>query len=156
MDAVEPYFPEMNRTESTRHLMKAAAADQSRMLQQTICYHRRNEWSFSISWGYSVHIYERIMTRSHLQKPIETFKPWTGRKPKGTPQYIFDTRRPSNFSCEAPHVFFFTELERASASIFTTYTRAAERGMPPCGNYSADFVSQIRVVSPASKRKEVF
>ncbi|KAL0459184.1 UNVERIFIED_CONTAM: hypothetical protein Slati_0545600 [Sesamum latifolium] len=57
-DMVAPIFPSKDRAESTRHLMKAAAVDQSRMLQQTICYHRQSNWSFSISWGYSAHIYE--------------------------------------------------------------------------------------------------
>ncbi|CAA3017603.1 uncharacterized protein LOC111412546, partial [Olea europaea subsp. europaea] len=60
-DMVEPIFPSMDRAESTRHLMKAAKVDQSRMMQQTVCHHRQSNWTFSISWGYFVHLYERIM-----------------------------------------------------------------------------------------------
>ena len=52
-DAVDPIFPTRDRFESTRHLMTAAAADQSRMLQQTICHHRQTNWTISIAWGYS-------------------------------------------------------------------------------------------------------
>ncbi|KAL0389307.1 UNVERIFIED_CONTAM: hypothetical protein Scaly_0287800 [Sesamum calycinum] len=37
-DAMDPIFPNKDRFQSTRHLMKAADADQSRLLQQTICY----------------------------------------------------------------------------------------------------------------------
>ncbi|KAL8530346.1 hypothetical protein ACS0TY_007401 [Phlomoides rotata] len=155
LDSVEPFFPKMDRNHSTRHLMKAAAGDQSRMLQQTICHHQSSNWSFSVSWGYSVHIYERIMPRFHLQKPIETFRPWI-RKPKGMPKYMFNTRFPfNNDSCETPHVFFFHTLETASTWTLTKYTRAAPRDLPPCNNRAAYFVSEIRVYSPAANRKQM-
>ncbi|KAL0389310.1 UNVERIFIED_CONTAM: hypothetical protein Scaly_0288100 [Sesamum calycinum] len=153
-DMVKPIFPSMDRFESTRHLMKAAAADQSRMLQQTICHHRQSSWSFSVSWGYSAQIYEKIMPRSYLQMPIETFKAWSST-PRPRPHYMFNTRLPSNGSCEAPHVFFFQRVEKSSTGILTTYSRAAPRGLPPCGNHTADFVSEIHVFTPSTKRKEM-
>lgn len=159
LDAVEPIFPGMERYESARHLMKAAAADQSRMLQQTICHERQNNWSISISWGYSVHIYERMMARSYLQKPLETFKPWSST-PRPRPLYMFNTRVPSNKSCEAPHVFFFKKVNKdvSKGRILTTYSRAAPRALPPCSSTAknaADFVSEIRVLSPKTKRKQM-
>lgn len=147
----------MDRYESTRHLMKAAAADQSRVLQQTICHERQSNWSLSISWGYSAHIYEQIMPRSHLQNPLETFHPWS-TTPRPPPLYMFNTRLPSNHSCHSPHVFFFKKVSRASMGTLTTYSRAAPRGLPPCSptaKRNADLVSQIRVRSPTTKRKEV-
>ncbi|GER40787.1 hypothetical protein STAS_17467 [Striga asiatica] len=65
-DKVGPIFPNMDRHLSTRHLMKAAGAGQSRLLQQTICHNRLTNWTFSVSWGYSAHIYESIFPRSYL------------------------------------------------------------------------------------------
>ncbi|GAA0161509.1 glycosyltransferase [Lithospermum erythrorhizon] len=50
LDEVKPIFPSKGGYESALHLMKAASFDQSRMLQQTICYDRQTNWSFSISW----------------------------------------------------------------------------------------------------------
>ncbi|XP_073318002.1 uncharacterized protein [Primulina huaijiensis] len=155
-DFVDPLFPSMNRYESTRHLMAAAAADQSRMLQQTICYHRENGWSLSISWGYSAHIYERIMPRGFLQFPIETFRPW-GRSPR-PPHYMFNTRRPSDHPCEAPHVFFFQTVDKKTEHdpVIATFTRAWPRVLPACsGNNSAEFVSKILVHTPPTKRLEI-
>lgn len=157
-DMVEPIFPSMDRFESTRHLMRAAKADQSRMLQQTICYHKQNNWSFSVSWGYSAHIYERIMPRSYLQIPIETFKPWI-RTPR-PPNYMFKTRLRSNDPCEAPHSFFFESVVKATESdeILISYSRAWPRGLPACsstGNHSADYIHRIQVFSTAKKRTEV-
>ncbi|KAG8388963.1 hypothetical protein BUALT_Bualt02G0179900 [Buddleja alternifolia] len=154
-DMAEPIFPSMDRYDSTRHLMTAAAADQSRMLQQTICHHRQNKWTFSISWGYSAHIYERIMPRSVLQCPIETFKTWTENP--APPHYMFNTRRPSSDPCEAPHEFFFHSIER-TGEIVTSYNRAWPRGLPACsltGNYSAHYISKIIVFSPPTKRVEL-
>ncbi|XP_057767712.1 uncharacterized protein LOC130987994 [Salvia miltiorrhiza] len=153
LHTVEPIFPGMDRFQSTRHLMKAAAADQSRMLQQTICHHRQSKWSLSVSWGYSAHIYEQIMPRSHLQKPLETFQPWSGM-PLSPPLYMFDTRLPSNDSCLVPHIFYFKKVDKVSKGILTTYSRVAPRGIPPCF-LTADLVSEIRVLSPATKRKEM-
>ncbi|PIN04614.1 Galactosyltransferase [Handroanthus impetiginosus] len=156
-DKVDPIFPNMDRFESMRHLMKAAAVDQSRMLQQTICHHRQSNWSFSISWGYSAHIYEKIMPRSYLQNPIETFKGWSST-PRPRPHYMFDTRLPSSDSCEAPHVFFFERVERTPMEILTTYSRVWSRGLPRCwwnGSHTADFISEVHVFSPATKRKEM-
>ncbi|KAL0418492.1 UNVERIFIED_CONTAM: hypothetical protein Sradi_1262700 [Sesamum radiatum] len=155
-DMVEPIFPNMNRSQSTLHLMRAAKADQSRMLQQTICHYRRRNWSFSIAWGYSAHIYERIMPRSLLQYPIETFQAWLPAP--GPPFYMFNTRLPSTDPCEAPHVFFLDTVKRKADDIVTVYRRAWPRGMPPCffsGNHSADYIHKIRVTSPAKKRLEI-
>ncbi|XP_073053885.1 uncharacterized protein [Primulina eburnea] len=156
-DHVDPIFPSKDRFESTRHLMKAADADQSRLVQQTICYDRNKEWSFSISWGYSAQIYERIMTRSYIQNPIETFKPWHG-DPRPPPLYMFNTRLPSNDPCEAPHGFFLQEVNKSTSGTRTVYSRAAPRGLGPCGltgNRSADYVSEIHVLSPATKRAQM-
>jgi hypothetical protein len=148
----------MDRFESIRHLMKAGNMDQSRLFQQTICYHRQKNWSFSIAWGYSAHIYENHLRRSWLQTPIETFLAWAGsRKP---PHFMFQTRRPFGDPCEAPHVFFLESIEKISSGkeILTVYSRSAPRGLPACaaaGNHSAEYVSKIHVISPATKRTEV-
>lgn len=149
----------MNRSESINHLMEAAKADHSRLLQQTICYHRPSNWSFSVSWGYSVHIYENVFPPSYLRKPMETFRPWKKERP---PLYMFNTRPwlPRNPSCEVPHVFFFDSIEKSEGNqVVTTYVRAFPRGLASCsstGNLSADPISKIQVFSSAAtKRMEV-
>lgn len=156
LDVVDPIFPSMDKYEALRHLMKAAKVDQSRVAQQTICYQRESNWSFSVSWGYSTHIYENIIPRSILRKPLETFRPWS--KNTRPPFFMFNTRWLINNPCEAPHVFFFESIEHnpENDQVLTTYVRAAQRNMPPCsasGNHSADSVSKIRVLSQATTRK---
>ncbi|XP_051142221.1 uncharacterized protein LOC127259117 [Andrographis paniculata] len=156
-DHVDPIFPATDRAEAARRLMKAAAADESRMMQQTICHHKQNHWSLSIAWGYSAHIYERMMPRWILQKPIETFQAWAGL-PRPPPQFLFNTREPSRDACEAPHLFFFREVEKTPNRTLTIYSRAAPRGLPVCwwaNSVSADNISEIRVLSPPTKRTEM-
>ncbi|THG23415.1 hypothetical protein TEA_017515 [Camellia sinensis var. sinensis] len=156
-EKVDPYFPSMDRHQSVNHLMKAAKVDQSRLLQQTICYHRESNWSLSVSWGYSVHIYENIFPKSILQKPLETFQPWV--RDVMPPFFIFNTRLPIREPCEAPHIFLFKSIKNASANrILTNYARVAPRGLPPCpitGNHSADHIFKIQVISFATKLNEV-
>ncbi|KDP22111.1 hypothetical protein JCGZ_25942 [Jatropha curcas] len=155
-DSINPIFPSMDRYESARHLMKAANFDQSRLLQQTICYQRESNWSFSVSWGYSTHIYENIIPRSILRKPLETFRPWA--KNDKRPFFMFNTRLLNNDPCQAPHVFFFDSIEYTASGnrILTSYIRASPRNLPACsfaGNHSADSISRIQVLSPATIRK---
>ncbi|OIT35085.1 PREDICTED: uncharacterized protein LOC109243832 [Nicotiana attenuata] len=157
LDMVEPIFPSMDRSQSVFHLQNAAKYDQSRMLQQTICHKRSSNWTFSVSWGYSAHIYEKIMPRSWIQNPIETFLPW-GETPN-PPRFMFDTRNFSLDPCEAPHLFFFNSIEKTPRNeIHTMYTRAWPRAIGAClsnGNYSAEYVSEIHVYSSATKRIEI-
>ncbi|GJT31711.1 glycoprotein-N-acetylgalactosamine 3-beta-galactosyltransferase [Tanacetum coccineum] len=154
---IDPFFRTMDRSESAKHLMKAANVDQSRLLQQTICYKRKLSWSFSLSWGFSVHIYEKIIPRSILKIPLETFKPWSWLfKP---PFYMFNTRPLSNDPCATPHVFSFDSIKKINNhEVLTNYVRMAPRGMPSCGlagNHSADMVSRIEVLPPVTKPNQV-
>lgn len=157
LDIASPIFPAADRHKSVRHLMTAAKFDQSRLLQQTVCYHKQNNWAFSIAWGYSAYIYEQYIPRSILKRPFETFTPWSlKRRP---PDYMFNTRLlVHNDSCETPHIFFFRSITRIRNSntrtdeIVTTYKRYKDRGLPPCSsNHSADYISKIRVYSPVTK-----
>ncbi|XP_071712359.1 uncharacterized protein [Rutidosis leptorrhynchoides] len=155
-DNIDPLFPTMNRVESTKHLMKASNVDQARLLQQTICYNRHLSWSFSVSWGYSIHIYERIIPRSFLKIPLETFKPWHPNFEP--PLYMFNTRRLTNNSCLMPHMFSFDSIKRINDNeVLTSYVREGPRWMPTCGlggSHSADLVFRIEVVSPVTKPKQ--
>ncbi|MCD7469492.1 hypothetical protein HAX54_008590 [Datura stramonium] len=153
-DTIDPIFPFMDRAQSGYHLQNAAKYDQSRMLQQTICYKRSNNWTFSVSWGYSAHIYENIMPRSFIQNPIETFRTWGNNTLP--PHYLFDTRNFTWDPCEAPHMYFFKSAEKTPRNkILTIYARAWPRSIGVClyaGNYPAEYVSEIHVYSPATKR----
>ncbi|XP_056165884.1 uncharacterized protein LOC115679255 [Syzygium oleosum] len=157
IDTIDPIFPSMNRSEAINQLMKPAQVDQSRLLQQTICYQRERNWSISVSWGYSTHIYENILSRNFLRRPLETFRPWMKRNK--SPLYLFNTRILEDNPCTVPHVFFLKSMENASRNeIVTTYTRASKSGLPACalgGNHSANPISRVEVFSPRRRHIEV-
>lgn len=157
LDIAFPIFPGINRHTSVAHLMNAAKFDQSRLLQQTVCYHKEKNWAFSIASGYSIYIYEQYIPRSILRRPFETFTPWSLKR--HPPDYMFNTRLlvPDD-PCETPHVFFFHSIKRlgndnnTTDEIVMTYIRSMQRRLPPCSsNHSADYISRIEVYSPASK-----
>ncbi|CAL5388670.1 unnamed protein product [Camellia sinensis] len=160
LDAFDQIFPSMDRPNSLNHLMKAAKADSSRLLQQTICYHKQSNRTFSISWGYSAHIYQGTYPPSVLLRPLETFVPWS-RAAK--PPYMFNTRVLSRNPCEAPHVFYFDSVDEESYEKDYVVTNYNLTGTPPrllaCssgGNrYSANYVDRIRVLSPLKRYTEV-
>lgn len=151
LDLVLPIFPSMNRYDSVKHLMKPGnSATQSWLLQQTICYDKHKNWTFSISWGYSIYIFEQIYPRSVLRNPLETFGPWNGRS--RPPLYMFNTRRFERDSpCKDPHVFFFESLNVTAGGehIVTSYAKSPShrQRLPNCSTNSADHVSKIQVFS---------
>ncbi|CAF2349492.1 unnamed protein product [Brassica rapa] len=148
-DVINPIFPAMSRQESVNHLMKTAKTDQSRILQQTICYQRGNNWSVSVSWGYSVHVYQSVLPRNYLKRPLETFRPWKNVR---IPVYTFNTRRVTNDPCEMPLQFFFDSVaEDKNQSLVTTMYKVKTLGsLPPClpnVNQSAGNISQVSVIA---------
>ncbi|XP_041994864.1 uncharacterized protein LOC121745110 [Salvia splendens] len=145
LDAVEPLFPSTNRTESLKLLMEAATLDESRLLQQSICYLKKYNWTLSAAWGYSVELYETILPPSHLYRPRETFAQWM----KGaSPPYMFNARPLSTDPCDAPHLFFLVP----GPGRVTAYRRTSPRGLPVCrGGRSADNVTVIRILSPLKR-----
>ncbi|XP_057508565.1 uncharacterized protein LOC130791452 [Actinidia eriantha] len=155
LDAFNPIFPSMDRHESLYHLMTAAKADSSRLLQQTICYDKQENLTLSVSWGYSTHIYEGIHPPSVLQIPLETFLPWSRA---ARPPFMFNTRIPSRNPCYAPHVFFFDSVEDNFGNyIVTSYNRTSPKRVLACsssGNGSANYIYKIRVLSPLRRYNE--
>ncbi|KAL1808695.1 hypothetical protein ACET3Z_025685 [Daucus carota] len=150
LDSALPIFPSMSRYESVKHLMKAGnSSHQSRLLQQTICYDKHRNWTYSISWGYSVYIFEQIYPRSVLRKPLETFRPWNPRS--RPPHYMFNTRKLElDGPCKDPHVFFFeSQNVTAGGHLVTSYTKSRpyRRRLPSCSTNSADHVSKIQISS---------
>ncbi|KAH6766026.1 hypothetical protein C2S52_017009 [Perilla frutescens var. hirtella] len=128
LDAVDPIFPSKNRTESVELLMKAASVDESRLLQQSVCYLKKYNWTISAAWGYSIQIYDTILPPSHLHRPLQTFSQWL----KGaSPPFMFNVRPLSDHPCHAPHLFFFNGLVQDR---LTTYTRTSPP--PACASHS--------------------
>lgn len=146
---IDPVFPSMSRYDAIRHLMKAAAVDSSRLLQQIICYDGEKRWSVSISWGYSVHIYEELHPPAFLQLPLQTFRPWSKN---AKPAFMFNVRPLSQDPCAMPHVFYLESVEAAEFDqIITSYTRRTPWKLASCSNHSVESISRVTISSPAKR-----
>ncbi|GFP86365.1 hypothetical protein PHJA_000780300 [Phtheirospermum japonicum] len=119
LDYVQPLFPNQTQLDSLRTLIEAYKLDPSRALQQCLCYHRRNKWSVSISWGYAVQIYPALLPAKELEMPLLTFKTW--RSWKDGP-FTFNTRPVSPDPCRRPIIFYLNSAEEGPTATETVTT----------------------------------
>lgn len=105
LDAVDPLFPKMNRTEAMAHLIRASDVDSARVLQQSVCYDSSNFVTVSVVWGYAVQFYEGNKFLPDLLSPEKTFSTW--RRGSGVKSnYMFNTREYPKDRRGRPLVFF--------------------------------------------------
>nr|VDC82779.1 unnamed protein product [Brassica rapa] len=91
LDAVDPFFPKTNRTESVARLISAASFDSARILQQSVCYDSSNIVTVSVVWGYAIQVYEGNKLLPDLLTLQKTFSTW--RRGSGVrSNYMFSTR----------------------------------------------------------------
>ncbi|XP_015953361.1 uncharacterized protein LOC107477808 [Arachis duranensis] len=124
LEAVEPLFPNMNRTQALEHLMAAAAVDPARILQQTVCYDRSNSLTFSVSWGFAIQVFEGNEFLPDLLQVQRTFVPWK-RGSKVVGKFMFNTRDYPRDPCQRPFLFFMKSVEYDKSGIWSNYTRHA-------------------------------
>ncbi|CAL9225464.1 unnamed protein product [Arabidopsis halleri] len=109
LDAVDPFFPKRNRTESVARLIGAASFDSARILQQSVCYDSLNTVTVSVVWGYAVQVYEGNKLLPDLLTLQKTFSTW--RRGSGVQSnYMFSTREYPRDPCGRPLVFFLDSV----------------------------------------------
>ncbi|CAI9090318.1 OLC1v1025068C1 [Oldenlandia corymbosa var. corymbosa] len=123
MDAVEPIFPGMRRIQALGHLFKAANADPTRMLQQTVCYDLFNSLTVSISWGYAIQLFEGNRNIPDLLALERTFKPWGRGQSVYSSRFMFNTRDLPRNRCSRPVIFFFDSISSYSNLYLTNYIK---------------------------------
>ncbi|KAK9127216.1 hypothetical protein Syun_016013 [Stephania yunnanensis] len=126
LDVVDPIFPHMSKVRSIQHLFQSVKLDSSSILQQSICYDRKNSWSISISWGYVVQIIRGVMSPRELEMPTRTFLNWYRRADYTA--YAFNTRPVTKHPCQKPYVFYIktARYDRAKKEIIGIYARHKE------------------------------
>ncbi|XP_047331742.1 uncharacterized protein LOC124935350 [Impatiens glandulifera] len=103
LDYVKPIFPGMDRSDSIKRLMQAYQSDPNRALQQSFYYNKRKNWTFSISWGYTIQLYPFSVAPRDLIKPFQTFRTWSSQS-RGP--FTFETRPISADPCKRPVIYF--------------------------------------------------
>eukprot|EP01018_Ginkgo_biloba_P032236 Gb_23734 [translate_table: standard] len=145
LDAVACIFPNMSQAQAFQHLFKAVRVDSSRILQQTICYDKLQQWSFSVSWGYNVRVFDSIQLPRVLESAPQTFMHW---RKTITDQFMFNTVNISKDPCQRPIVFFMESVSAESKRISSTYTRqTGNKKNCPLYKSSLQTLQQIKVLS---------
>ncbi|TYG80624.1 hypothetical protein ES288_D02G231400v1 [Gossypium darwinii] len=145
LDAMDPIFPNMDRTRALEHLFKAVKVDSSRILQQTVCYDHFNSLTVSDAWGYAVQIYEGNQLLPDLLSVQKTFSPWK-RGARVEDHFLFNTREYPRNSCQRPLVFFLKSVASNKNVVWSNYTRHSDgKCLRPDAIKS---LKEVKVVSP--------
>lgn len=148
-DSLKPIFPfAPTPFDALERLVRASRADPGRTLQQTIVYPREENWSISVSWGYTVQLYPSILTPKELTTALQTFTSWRTWSPG---PFTFDIRPWENDECRQPLLYFLDKVEALKDRTITTYERYDEPGRAHCGTAEyedAGKVESIKVLGP--------
>ncbi|KAK8587231.1 hypothetical protein V6N12_021737 [Hibiscus sabdariffa] len=144
LDAMEPIFPNMDKTRALEHFFKAVTADSSRILQQTVCYENFNSLTVSVAWGYAIQVYEGNQLLPDLLSLPKTFSSWK-RGTRVEANFMFNTREYPRNACERPLVFYLESVVSDNNVVWSNYTRHSDG---KCRRSDAiKHLKEIRVVS---------
>ncbi|KAJ0765341.1 hypothetical protein HanPI659440_Chr08g0302341 [Helianthus annuus] len=130
-DVIDPIFPGMERVESVKHLLESTKYDSASLIQQSICYDTKREWSVLVSWGFAIQITRGILSPRELETPSRTFVNWY--KVLDFTAYAFNTRPVTHHPCQAPFVFYInsTRYDESRRQIIGIYSVHRQR-QPKC------------------------
>lgn len=156
LDYLSPLFPGQTQDKSLNTLMQAYKLDPSRTLQQSVCYYKNwgGIWSISISWGYTIQIYNSYIRPTDLEIPLQTFKTW---RSWANGPFTFNTRPVSSDRCENPIIYFFDwgqEVSKTETS--TSYKKYVVKSSKEC-KAKVDYrrtVEKIQVSAPKMDPQE--
>lgn len=130
LDVIKPIFPNTpTQAAALAHLLEAGRLEQASLLQQSICYYRADNmsrtsqanhqyqstyWSFSVSWGYAVQVYNDYVSSRVLETPIRTFK--SCHHSTAAVEFPFNTRELPKDVCDWPTMFFLESAAKGSDS----------------------------------------
>lgn len=146
LDYIKPLIPNRTKYESLNTLIKTYRLDPPRTMQQSFCFYNHwwHRWSMSVSWGYTVQIYPLLLTANELQMPLQTFLTW--RSFTDGP-FTFNTRPLSSNPCEAPAIFYISQVRDVGKETVTTYKRDESTKKCKKGDYPHSIESVVVLAS---------
>ncbi|GFP88918.1 hypothetical protein PHJA_001035500 [Phtheirospermum japonicum] len=123
LDVVEPIFPDVTRLQALERLKIPTELDSAGLMQQSICYDKKNGWTASVSWGFAVQIFRGVLSPREIEMPSRTFLNWYRRADYTA--YAFNTRPVMRNPCQKPFVFYLSEagIESGSNRTVSQYAR---------------------------------
>lgn len=130
LDAVDPIFPNTNRTQALERLFEAVNVDPARILQQTVCYDSSRLLSISVAWGYAIQVFEGNELLPDLLSVQKTFTPWRRSARVDASHYMFNTRDFPKDICKRPEAFFLESVISDQNGIQSNYARYSAGNCP--------------------------
>ncbi|KAL2235175.1 UNVERIFIED_CONTAM: hypothetical protein Sindi_1249700 [Sesamum indicum] len=123
LDVVEPIFPNVTQVEALQRLKIPMRLDSAGLMQQSICYHKTNGWTISVSWGFAVQIFRGVMSPREIEMPPRTFLNWYKRGDYKA--YAFNTRPVMRNPCQKPFIFYLStaRMESHTNQTVSEYTQ---------------------------------
>lgn len=146
LDAVNPIFPKMSKTQALEHLFNGVNVDPTRILQQTVCYDPVYSLTASVAWGYSVQVFEGNEFLPDLLTPQRTFMPWRRGGNAEFTRFMFNIREYPKDPCKRPFVFFMESVTSGGKNgIWSNYIR---HDVADCNRgYAMKNLELVRVLS---------
>ncbi|GLJ11657.1 hypothetical protein SUGI_0173710 [Cryptomeria japonica] len=119
LEAVDPVFPQHNSLDGLKLLVKAMKTEPTSFLQRSICYDHKRRLSFSVSNGYVVQVFPKIILPRELDRVERTFKAWNRRD--RADDFDIDTRAPYKSICSKPFLFFLKDVHNVGGSKIVSY-----------------------------------
>ncbi|KAL3652722.1 hypothetical protein CASFOL_002403 [Castilleja foliolosa] len=114
LDVVEPIFPDVTRLQALERLKIPTEIDSAGLMQQSICYDKKNDWTVSVSWGFAIQIFRGVLSPREIEMPSRTFLNWYKRADYTA--YAFNTRPVMRNPCQKPYVFYLSKARIVSTS----------------------------------------
>ncbi|EXC23146.1 hypothetical protein L484_018277 [Morus notabilis] len=130
LDAVDPIFPNTNRTQALERLFEAVNVDPARILQQTVCYDSSRLLTISVAWGYAIQVFEGNELLPDLLSVQKTFTPWRRSARVDASHYMFNMRDFPKDICKGPGAFFLESVISDQNGIQSNYARYSAGNCP--------------------------
>ncbi|XP_022929022.1 uncharacterized protein LOC111435745 [Cucurbita moschata] len=151
LDIVEPIFPNVTRLQALQRLAIPMKLDSAGLMQQSICYHKSNAWTISVSWGFAVQIFRGILSPREVEMPARTFLNWYRRADYKA--YAFNTRPVSRNPCQKAFVFYLSnaaaQMNSTTGQTVSKYTR--HRVAQPACKWKSPSPGRIDIVKVVKK-----
>ncbi|KAG0454012.1 hypothetical protein HPP92_025316 [Vanilla planifolia] len=153
LDVVEPIFPYSRSRPAAIQLLfdGPVRLDSAGVMQQSICYHGKRQWTLSLSWGFVVQVVRGILSPREMEMPARTFLNWYRRADYTF--YAFNTRPVARNPCQKPFLYYLASASYDSSrrTTITRYRLHKEPRQPICRWKMADPSSVIDEVAVYKK-----
>lgn len=129
LDVVKPIFPNMDRVEALHRLKGPMGLDSAGLMQQSICYDKRQRWTVSVSWGFTVQIIRGFIKARVMEIPGRTMLNWY--RTYDANGYPFNTRPLFEHKCQKPFVYYVSNAVFDQNTNKTVTEYVADRARNP-------------------------